>query len=139
MGYNIIYCIKCGKTETLQILNESFNITDSDFEYFAGTLRVELTLLEKDLIIELDNEIAFLWTTWRFSDLMRSDEVNTAVIYWEQQIKRSFENYTMLRLDEILLEEWNGKHGDDWGNRQDVTKAFFAWIALQDSHHWKLL
>jgi len=103
--------------------------TDSTWD---GTLRNTTLLFNA----ELTGAVTIIWLATKYSVFLDRADVRIEVSDWENNLRRIFPKIRIVRLDELLLQEWEKRAGEFWFRNAGLAERFYDWITSQPRESW---
>lgn len=141
MSYCVTYCLWLKGTKFNTLLPKNLCATDEEIkEFVKEDIRLDIEFPGSggvEVLAEVTGEITILWTPWVYSLLLsNSKEVQQTITNFEALLKSKFPEVLIMRIDELLLEQWTTEVGEYWFRKKDDCSKLLEWIQTQDKRHW---
>lgn len=100
--------------------------------------QLETTIFDESIIIEFYPNIAELSTMIKYSQFLFRQEYQDRVNEFESRLIKILmgHNY-IIRVDDLLTDEYSQITGDGWRNNPNAFEDFSKWLENQDKDYWK--
>lgn len=89
--------------------------------------------------VELTGVVTLIWLTAKYSQFVGNEDIRASVLSWERVALAPFDQRTVIRLDELVLEDWQRLVGALWFRDSLAAGQFWAWIRGQSPESWSPL
>lgn len=87
--------------------------------------------------VQLDPFVTQLSLPVKYSRLVHADPESLArVERFDQVLANVFCDRAIIRVDEVLLHEWEQRSGEAWRAEPSGMAAFYGWLVQQAPEHW---
>lgn len=130
MAYHIVYLVHAQPSEVARRVGASLG---------GGTsVEIDLPSTKIGLVLEDRGTCAFIYLPLRASALAQGDNYTTQTCAMvEDWLASAFPEQMRVRVDELLIEEWEAAAGADLGATEPDLHQFLLWLEDQDPNHWR--
>jgi hypothetical protein len=137
MSHTINYCLSLAGKEFFSLLAREKVLLGENFEYFVeNDLNLEVDLFGIDSVVEISGTTTVIWTSWKYTKFLNDEDTKSQVLAWESDLKSKFRDQSILRVDEILLENFSQETSDLWFADKNSFSNLLLWLNVQDELHW---
>jgi hypothetical protein len=137
MSHTVNYCLSSTGKEFFSFLTREKLFLDENFEYFIeNDLSLETILFGINTMVEISGATTVIWTSWNYTKFINDEKTRNKVYEWENELKSKLKDYSIIRVDEILLEEFSKKNSELWFNDDKSFTDLLFWLSSQDALHW---
>jgi hypothetical protein len=137
MSHTINYCLSLTGEELFSLLSREKIFSDENFEYFIeNDLNLEINLFRIEALIEFSGTTIVIWTPWNYTKFINDEDTKNQVLDWENELKSKLINQSILRVDEILLNNFSQETSDVWFVNEKSFSDLFFWLKGQNNLHW---
>lgn len=125
--------------ERSRISIKQANLSDNENAYGEGELKNSDLPTHADLSSTIATLVAL--PTIKYAWLVPPVQDTKAVVAierWEKNLLDLLPDSSIIRFDEILLEDWlRGRDDENWFHSEERVRQFLDWLMAQEQAHWK--
>jgi hypothetical protein len=144
MGHCVVYVVDLPGVQFNPLLENGHQASPADFKRYTDLgIRWEGVLDQTCLSIgvELSGCITIVDLPIKYSRYLYNEKEAENVRVWESQLRRVVTNDKIVRMDELLFDQWEiivhqSRSDKFWFRRPELSIEFFKWIETQNAEGW---